>query len=213
MSGEKLSEQLIEDLTGDLSSVRPLAHPAVRALPWFLLSVSYAFAVIAFLGLRPDLPYKLHSVEFLFETGLAFFTGASAALCALWMCVPDMRGRDWLPALPFTALGILLFWCVLKALTEGLNLPAPHWDHCFANGFLLGAFPAAFILFITRKGATTKPLMMAFMAVLAVGAFGYVGLRLTCMLDTIGHAGIYHVLPFVALGALFGLAARRVYRW
>lgn len=213
MSGNKSLDLLVSNLTEDLSPVRPLAHPAVRALPWLFLSVLYAVGVIVFLGLRPDLPYKLHSAEFLFEIGLAFFTGVTAALCALWMCVPDMRGRVWLPALPLTALAVFLFWCVLEALTEGLLLPAPHWDHCFEDGLFLGAFPAAFILFITRKGTTIKPRMMAFMAVLAVGSFGYVGLRLTCMLDTIGHAGIYHVLPFVTLGSLFGLAARRFYRW
>lgn len=211
--GEQAIEALIENLTQELTPVKKLCHPFLRALPWMVASLVYTAAVVSYLGLRPDLAYKLSVPVFLFETGLAFFIGVSAAFSSVWMCVPDMRGQKWLPIVPLTALTVFLFWTVLRAFTEGINFPVPHWDHCFQDGALLGALPVALIVFVSRRGATTRPFFMSIMNFLAVGAFGYVGLRFTCMLDTVGHAGLYHIAPFLVIGMALGLAARHLYRW
>ena len=54
---------------------------------------------------------------------------------------------------------------------------------------------------------------MAFMCVLSVGALGWIALRLTCGAANTGHTLLFHFLPFVAMAALLGALARRLYRW
>lgn len=207
------ADRLIENLTAELLPVRPLRHPLVRSLPFVVLALLYTSGVVWHLGLRPDLVHKFKDTVFLFETGLAGFIALSAALASVWTCVPDMRGQKWVLALPLVSVGVFLFWTGLRAWTEGASIPTPHWDHCFEDALLLGALPAAFVIVLSRKGATTCPRTTAGMNILSTAALGYVGLRFTCMLDTVGHTALYHLLPFLVLGGILGLTARRLYRW
>ena len=48
---------------------------------------------------------------------------------------------------------------------------------------------------------------------LAVAAAGYIGLRLTCVIDGVMHATVFHLIPFIAAGAITGGLARRIYHW
>ena len=207
-------EACIDNLAEDLRPVRRFRHPFLRALPWIFVAFLYVTAVVQYLGVRPDLmSTRISDPAFLFEAGMMLAISLSAALAALWLCVPDMRGRAWLPVVPLTLLSGFVFWCVVRAQTEGFAMPEIHWDHCFQDAALMGFLPAVVLVFMTAKGATTRPLTMAFMTVLAVGALGYVGLRFTCMLDTVAHAGLYHIFPFAVFGGVLGFAARRLYRW
>ena len=208
-----VTETLIDDLAESLQPCKSPAHPLVRVLPWVFLALAYMTGVVNYLGIRPDLVHKFKDSTFLFEIGAMAAVSFSAAMASAWLCVPDMRGAKWLVAVPLTLLGTFVFWCGVRAHVDGFALPAMHWDHCFNDAMLMGLVPAAAVIFMSRGGATTRPLLMGMMNALSVGALGYVGLRFTCMLDTLGHAGLYHLLPFIVFGALLGGAARFVFRW
>ncbi len=207
------TETLIDNLTEELKPRKKLAHPLARALPWMMVAMAYVAGIVNYLGVRPDFAAMLQDSIFLMDTGLMAAVSISAALSAAWLCVPDMRGVKWLVAVPFTLLATFFAWCAIVSHVDGFSMPDMHWDHCFNDAMMMGFLPAAAIMFLTLRGATTKPLTMSLMSVLSVAGLGYVGLRFTCMMDTIGHAGMYHLLPFVVFGALLGAAARFVYRW
>jgi len=207
------AETLIDNLCNGLRPCKRLPHPFLRALSGAILALAYVAGVVNYLGIRPDLAQKFQDTAFLFEIGTMGAVSLSAVLAASWLCVPDMRGVKWLVAVPLTLFGVFLFWCGIRAHVDGFAMPAMHWDHCFNDGLLMGFVPAAAVIFMSRRGATTRPFLMALVAVLSVGALGYVGLRFTCMMDTVGHAGVYHLLPFTVFGVLTGAGARVLFKW
>lgn len=213
MSAERNINELIGSLASDLKPVRRLAHPFLRVMPWFFLAGIYVFGVVYFLGLRPDFSEKIYQSEYLMDLGLIGFMGLSAALASSWLCIPDMRGQNWVVVVPLTLFFTVFLWFAAQTYAGSVFWPAIHWNHCFNDGALIGALPAAAFVFLAKKGATTRPRLMAFMNFLVVAALGYIGLRLTCPVDTIGHALIYHLAPFIIFGGLLGLLARKIYSW
>ncbi len=215
------TQSLIKELTEDLTQVKRLAHPLLRTLPWFVVASAYLYGVGRYLGVRPDYMEQLTSSSaFAFENILAFALMVSAVLSASWLCIPDMREKKWMPSVTFSLAGVFLLWSAVRWFTEGMHMDgffiAQFFNdigHCFVDGLLLGFIPAVFILFITMRGKTTQPVMLGAMSLLSVTAFGYIGLRMICSLDTVGHSALYHLVPFVMAGGLLGLLARRIYKW
>lgn len=209
----KSVDEMIDSLTDELQPLKPLAHPLLRVLPFLIGGVFYTWFIVGYIGLRGDFAAKLVELNFLFENAIMMLLGLSSALCASWLCVPDMRGQRWMIPLPFTFGFIFLLWTVLRAYAEGMEWPSMHFDHCMESGLWIAAVPAALMAFLTARGASTQPLLSAAMTVMAVTAFAYIGLRFTCMMDTVGHATVYHLIPFVLLGTLIGVLARRLFKW
>lgn len=206
---------LIEELESGLCAQKPLAHPLRRILPWaglvFLYMAGMAFLVT---GFRDDLGEKVQNPLFLFETGLTLMIALTAAIASFWLCVPDMRGRTWLLSVPvtLTAVFVFLYALMLMAGSDDYTFRAG-FAKCAGDGLLFGAVPALALVFLSRKGATTRPYWMAFMNMLSVGALGLTVLRFTCGGDAPLHIAVYHFLPFIVLGILLGTVARRVYDW
>lgn len=207
------TDDLISQLTENFSPVKTLAHPFIRILPWLIAMPLYIAAIVAWIGIRPDAALKLHDPVFLFEITLTIAMAITAALSSAWLAVPDMRGKNWLSVIPLTLLTVFVSWESMRAATEGVQMHPFFWGHCLADGVAFGFIPAAAIIFLGKGGMTTHPRMMALMNVLAVSGFGYAALRFTCGADTVWHAGIYHILPFIIFGIAAGALARRLYRW
>jgi hypothetical protein len=207
------TDRLIENLSSELKPVKCLCHPALRFAPAIIIALVYLAIAVHVLGMRPDMPDKYHDLHFLFEVGLMLIISASAALSAIWLSIPDARGLRWVPIVPLSLFGVYVFWTGLRAYIDGGVEIEWHWSHCLQDAALMTAIPAAAMVFITRRGATTQPLTMALMIILAVTGMGYIGLRFTCMMDTIAHTTHYHLLPFTVLGVLLGLLAKRLFRW
>lgn len=206
-------DKLIGDLCAGLKPVRPLPHPLLRVLLYVVLTGGYVGAMVYMYGLRMDWADKLHDLHFVFETGLALSIWLSAVLSAVWLCVPDMRGQGWLKIVPVTLAAVMVGWSLLRAGFEGVSLFPIHWVHCFKDGCIMGVVPFLLIILMARRGATCKPYWMAAMNVLAVTTAGWIGLRLTCPMNDMGHGFIYHLIPYMAFGLVVALAARRLFRW
>lgn len=209
-------DKVINQLTQDLKPVKRLAHPLLRFMFWLVLGLAYGAGVLHSVGLRPDLDGAVMSASFLLEVFLMGAMGVSAGLAAFNLCVPDMRQQDWLKGAPFLFLLVFAVWEGIKMLTGQADVPHfhLHWYACLQNSLFFFTVPALIITWMTAaKGAGTQPVWQMVMNALCVSALGYVGLRLTCPLDTIAHDVLYHIVPFIFLGSALGALAQRFFRW
>ena len=204
---------LIDDLAEDLEPVKGVMNPLALITPWIIVVVAYIVGVVHFLGIRMDWREKMAEAPFLFEMGMAGLIAVSAAYVAGWLAIPDMREKKWLLAIPVTLFGAFLFWVGCLAFVNGLSPAEFSWHSCFSDALLMAFVPIASLSLLVRRGATTKPLWLAFMSILSVGAIGWMSLRLTCPADDITHTLLFHFMPFVLLAAVMGALARRLYRW
>ncbi|MFP4314529.1 MAG: NrsF family protein [Alphaproteobacteria bacterium] len=210
---KRSTEELIENLSRDLKPSKPFAHPLWRGLVVLAIIFVWVGYGVYVTGLRHDVAERLGEAAFLFEVISAVLIILSSAFVALWMSIPDMRGQKWMIALPCVLVFHFCIWLACKAYAEGVMMPALHLDHCFTDGFYMAAIPAALLMAMVYRGATTLPYIMAFMVFLSTGFLAYLGLRFTCPMDTVGHAFIFHIFPYLILGMVVGALARRIFKW
>lgn len=206
-------DKFISGLCADHKGVTRLNCSPRCAWLTALISGGWVALLLGFTGVRPDWADVMHDPVFLLETGTVLVMWVLALIAASLLRVPDMAGQGWLLRAPMVLLGLMALWIVFRASSEGGIRLEINWHHCCSNGILYGVLPLVLLTFISRSGATTHPYWMAFMNALAVGSAGWVGLRLSCPMDDIGHGFVYHFIPFVLLGSLFMPLARRLFRW
>jgi hypothetical protein len=211
----KTTDSLIKELSGELQPVKPLRHPLICFSGWLLIAALYVVCSVLIMGMRGDILEKMYDTHFLLETGLAIIISATAGASAFFLRIPDSRGALWLSITPFFFLALFSLWGLIRFVQEGYMIPEFHWVHCATNSGLFIAIPLAIITFlIFRKCcATTRPLTLLVMLGTSVGALGYLCLRLTCSMDAMGHALLYHIIPFIVIGLLLGVIATRIIRW
>lgn len=206
-------DDLIASLSDELEPVKTAKHPLFYALPWLAVALAFSVYIIYRVGIRHDALVKLHDTVFLFETILVGALGISAAIASGYLMVPDMRGKKWLVSVTATIAVVFLLWNVVKSFAEGLHMPHLNIDHCMQEGLFIAFIPMMALIFFMRGGTTTRPMVMALMNILAGASIAYIGLRFTCSMDTVGHSTIMHLAPYIVVGSLIGLTARRLYKW
>lgn len=213
MSKTKLNT-LIKDLSEDLQPQNRMLSPLSKLAIWGAISTIAVAVFIYYIGLRPDIAQKLQSADFVTEIMLTSALGLSAGLSAFLLCLPDKGGRGWFLVIPLTLFAVLTLSALIKILFNGLVMPEIGLTHCVEEAGLFVIIPASLITFMTmHKNATTNPVLLTTMNALAAGSIGYLSMRLSCMMDTIGHNLVYHFAPYLILGMILGLIARRLYRW
>ena len=208
-----MNDEFIESLTDKLEPVNRLRSPFYRFWPTLLLSLFYAALVVWGLGLRPDLAFKINDPDFIFELVLSGSTFVSALFFCMICAVPDLRGQKWVLSIPVTLFALIFLWLGLRAMFEETGHIHISGSHCIEDGILLGAVPAAILVYMIRRGATTTPWLSVGMIALAAGMLGWSALRLTCPLDHVGHILITHLLPFLIVGTALGLVGGRFLKW
>ncbi len=208
----KITDNLIESLVGDLTPVSVLPHPLRRFVPFFIMAVVYLASAIIYFGIRSDAMDKFNDPTFLFEMSLVFSMALSAGLCAMWLCVPDMRGQQWIISVALSLFGVFTAWIGFQMMLK-FSMPHIGMHRCYLNAIIFGAVPALAIIILSIRGKTTHPLLLSTMNTISMGGLGYIGLRLTCHADGIDHICCYHILPYILFGAVAGLLGRRIYRW
>lgn len=207
------TESLITSLSDDLSEVKCMGHPMRRVALWAVLAVSYTVLMVVFFVIRPDFETKLHDPHYVFELTYILAISISSMVCSSWLCVPDMRGQKWMLAVPMTLFVVFTLQIVLRTAMESHEVPKFLVHHCMTDSIVFGVVPAFMIVLLSIKGKTTRPFAMSFMNALAVGSMGYLGLRVVCMSDDIGHLYAYHLLPYIIFGIVISMVGRRIYRW
>jgi hypothetical protein len=210
---KRCSFALIDSLCVELCEVKIMPHPLKRVIPWIIIACAYVLASVYFMGLRSDIASQMIRPIYVFELFLISAVAISAAFCAIWLCVPDMRGQRWMLAVPTSLFASFLIWTGLRAGLEHFNVPHVQWHICYLEAIIFGALPAVAIFVLSMRGKTTHPYLLSLMNTLAVGGFGYLGLRLTCASEDIAHICIFHIAPYALFGLFASLFGRRIYRW
>ncbi len=204
---------LISSLSDDLTEVKVVAHPLKKLAIWMVLSVVYVVLSVMYLGARSDLSVKIQDPVYVFELFHVFTIAISAAVCSLWLCIPDMRGQKWMLSVPLSLFGAFFVWILLRTTMDLNKTFELHWGHCHTDSIIFGIIPAVAMLVFSMRGKTTHPNLIAFMSSLSVGALGYMALRVTCGSDDIGHLCSHHILPYFLFGIVIAVCAKRIYRW
>ena len=210
---ENNTDDLIGKLCNELEPIKPFC-PYRRIIPWFLMSIVYLVGAVVYLGLRHDISDRLMDSIYLFEMGVALAIFITAALTSSWLSFPDAHQKGWMKAVPITLFGIFIFWIAVRSFEEGMSpLATLHLTHCAHEGLVMETIPIIALIFITMRGHTTQPYWSMFMNILAVSTIGWIGLRLTCSMDQMGHTLLNHLLPFAIVSAGLAFFARKLFKW
>lgn len=214
MDVNKKTDCLISELAGDLCKVKVLRHPLYCALPWAIFTLAYIALGLFTIGMRPDIQGKILEPFFVFEIILVLAMSVSAAMSSSWLRIPDMRGATWINAVTLTLFAVFFVLGFLRSVMEGSFTPLFSLGHqCHKLSIVFGVLPAIFIWGMSMRGKTTRPILLSFMNTVSIGGMGYVGLRIICHADDMGHLCIYHMLPYLVLGFIAAIIGRRIYSW
>lgn len=209
-------EDLIRTLAEDCAPVRPLPHPAWRALLWFSVSLCYLAVVVARMHLRPDFAAKLTDSQYALEVAAAFLTSVAAAAGAFCAGSPGRPFWERLAPVPFLLIwiGALGFggWRDVQAF--GLSGLVSHSDiDCLPAIFAMSIPPALLILSMVRRGAPIAPFLTIGLAALAATALAAAGLRLSFKQDAAVSICIWQFGSVVLLTGIASLFGRLLLRW
>ena len=211
---DKSVDSLINSLSEELEPVKPLAHPLWRVVPLLFVSALYLGAMIMMLEPRHDWMDKmLGEIDYVFEFILSFSIFVSAAFALCWLSIPDVRGQIWVKAVPVSLLGVFIVWAILRSVFEWHQPLHFELRNCSMDGLFMTVLPVFALTFLARGGATTQPRWSSFMAILSFSGLGWAGLRFTCGANTFLQSLVIHFIPFILLGIVFGLFARRIFKW
>lgn len=214
MNKNKDTDDLINQLCdGDLKTLKPTCPYTYIAI-WLIGSIFYLASVVSYLGLRSDFDMSAMNPVYIFEIGLGVSILISAAVASSWLNTPDCCQRHWIKFVPVTLSVVFVLWTILRSMEEGMDfLSGLHLGHCAQEGMLMEIIPLIALVFITMKSCTTQPYWSMAMNILAVSTLGWIGLRLTCSIDEMGHSLFNHLLPFAILAAALGMFARKLFKW
>ncbi len=204
---------LIDQLEDDLEPVKPMASPLQRTVIWFFAGIFSIILVGALMGFRMDLGEKAMDAIFLAELGLIIILSASAAYASAWLSLPDGAEKSKIIIIPYLTVTVALLLIGYEIVQHGFELKNFEIHHCIIDAFAMGTIPVILMIWMMRQGAPTRPVLSALTNMIAAGGIGYIGLRITCGSDAIGHMCAYHIFPFVLAGLLLGLVARKLYHW
>lgn len=206
---------LIRALASNLSPVRRLRPPAVRAALWLTLAAAVLALLAVSQGIRPDLPSRLQDSSFAAMIAGALLTASAAALSAFMLSLPD-RSAWWialpLPPLAFWFSNIgyqcLTNWVVLDV--SGMSLGET--SRCFAT-LVLASLPLSLALFLMlRHAVVMRPMAVAVTGSLSVAALTSAALFLFHILDASVLVIIWNLGTAMVIVGISSLLAGRYSR-
>jgi len=207
---------LITSLAANMSPVKRLRPPAIRAACWLLLAAALLALLAINQGIRPDLAERLRQPAFAVSMIASITTGVLAALAAFMVSLPD-RSRFWL-LLPVPALVVWLSNIGYQCLTQWISISPDgiglgEAARCFATLVLTSLPLSLAMLVMLRYAASLRPTAVTLAGSLAVAAIAATALSLFHTMDAtvmilMWNAGT--AVLFVGLGGAFG---RRMFRW
>lgn len=206
-------ERLIDNLGEDLKPQKPMKHPLLRMLPLLVLTPILTFAIAHFIGMRADWSeMMMYDTRFQLEIGLALAIALSSGAVLGWVNLPDMRQQPWVLAIPLVFMLVFFGYIGYMLYQEGLT-GMKFQTRYFSDAFMLSLIPTLLLLFILKKGCPSCHKKTALFATMAIAAFSWIGLRLTCPIDYAGHNFIVQFAPFFVLGLLAALFSAKLFKW
>jgi hypothetical protein len=214
------TEDLIQQLAGEVQPVSRLRPVAMRLAGWLVLAAVSFGVVLLLMGVRRSLGDGADRADFAFEAALLIVTALSAAAGALVVSVPGAERSPvvrWAPVIAATAsilwaAGELGYAAATGAPTGRLTFA---W-HCIYKTSSIAAVPGIALFVMVRRAAPLRAVWAGLLAVLATAAVGVLGANVICPNDRPLHMLLWHVAPlmlFAAGGAALGAWLLKWGRW
>lgn len=207
---------LITALAADLTPVRRLRPPVIRAACWLLLAAFVLVLLAISQGLRPDLARRLQDLTFIISIAGALLTGILAAIAAFLLSLPD-RSRRWL-LLPTPALAVWLSTIGYQCLTNWVSLQPNgirlgETAQCFAT-LVLTSLPLSLAMIVMlRYAAPLRPTAATLTGSLAVAAITATALSLFHELDATVMILLWNLGTTALFVGLAGVFGRKMVSW
>jgi hypothetical protein len=211
-----LNEDLIRTLTENCAPIRPLAHPARRALVWFAVSLCYVAVVVVAMGIRPDFLAKIGDPRFATELAAAFLTSIAAATGAFSASCPARPIWERFAAVFFFLIwaGAVAVGCWRDINAFGLSGLLMHSDvYCLPTILAISVPAALLILLMVKRGAPITPFVTIGLAALASTALAAAALRLSFRQDAAVSVCIWQFGSVVLLTGIASLFGRALLHW
>lgn len=207
---------LIASLAANLTPVRRLRPPLIRATCWLLLAAAVLTLLAISQGIRPDFAQRLQEPAFAIGMAATLLTGVSAAVAAFLVSLPD-RSRLWL-LLPAPTLVAWLSNVGYQCLTQWIGIGPDgvslgETARCFATLVLTSLPLSLAMLVMLRHAAPLRPTAVTLMGSLAVAAITATALSLFHVIDATVMILMWNVGTAVLLVGLGGLFGRRMFGW
>ena len=212
---ERTHQAIVEQLTGDLTPVRPLRSPWIRLAGWLVVALA-TVALAAAAGLRSDLASDTTHPRYLSEVAILLAGAGLAATLALLLAVP---GRIGGPRARQVGVGLLALALAAALLGEPPSAVAMHSTlltsfRCVACVGLFGLVPWLALYVAVARAAPLDGQTTALCVGAAAFLVGAACVRVACPFDDVPHLVFWHGLPVVlwTIGSTV-LAAPRLGRW
>jgi hypothetical protein len=207
---------LIESLAENMTPVRRLRPPLIRAGAWLVLAAIVLGLLAISQGIRPDLSQRLDEAGFAVGIGASLLTGICAAIAAFMLSLPD-RSRLWL-LFPAPALVVWLSTLGYQCLTDWISLDPSgvglgETAQCFATLVLTSLPLSLAMLVMLRYAAPLRPVATTLTGSLAVAATAATALSLFHELDASVMILIWNLGTAVVVVALGSIHGRRMFSW
>ena len=207
-------DDLVESLSRDAVSVKPVPHPVMLCAIWTGCALAYIAVALMLSGLRPDLIHKLHEPIFLSEIAVLAAMFFSASMSAATLSFPDLHQMPRAalsPMLVFILLLIILY-VAWRADIPPAALPR-HSFECTFSIMVFSVLPAVWMITQMRKLACTHQRMAGCVAMLAAFSVGALWLRLYEQNDSVLHVAEWHYLPMLAFSVTGLWLGKRALKW
>lgn len=201
---------LIQSLAGNLTPVRRLRPPLIRAGGWLLASAALMLLLTVIHGLRPQFAERMLDPTFAVGMVASLLTGILATIAAFELSLPD-RSRLWL-LLPAPALIVWLASIGYQCFAGWVELPPGAVTVEAASGCLatlvVTSLPLSLLMLaMLRHAARLRPISVILVGSLAVSAVTSTALSMFHPLDaTVMVLGwnLGTAVLFAGLAMLFG---------
>ncbi|CAG4884083.1 conserved membrane protein of unknown function [Georgfuchsia toluolica] len=207
-------DQLVAELAGDATTVKPAPHPYLLSLKWIVVAAVYLALSLLLSGLRPDLAQALRQPWFSAEIVALLLIFIATSVDAALLAFPDLHQKRGLAFLPLWVFA--LFVLVLAFAWRADSPPAPPPEHtfqCTIGIVLLALLPAAWMFLVMRKVASTHGLWAGSIAALSAFSVGALWLRLHEANNSIVHVVEWHYLPMLACGLIGLWLGKLLLKW
>ena len=206
---------LIRALAADLSPVRRLRPPLLRASLWLLLALMVLLLLAISQGVRPDLTIRLRDPDFVGCIAGALITGVAGAISAFMLSLPDRS--KWWALLPLPSLIVWFTNVGYQCITDWVTLdPAGmSWGEtarCFATLVLTSLPLSLAMLLMLKHAAAVRPTTVAIVGSLSVAALTAAALSLFHVLDASLMVIMWNIGTAILIVGLSSLLSRRYAR-
>jgi hypothetical protein len=210
------TRQLIRRLVANVTAVRPLPHPWIRATVWCGVSLPVVGVIVLAMSPSTESAWAHVDRRMMLQQLAALATGVTAAAAAFATTVPGYR--RWIVLLPLVPLAVWLGalgqWCIQDGFVSGSSPWSflAHWG-CLPATMLVGAYPAAAMVMMLRRGAPLTPRLTTVLGAVAAGGLGNFGVRFVHAADASVVVLAWHFSGVFVLSVLSASAGRSLFDW